>query len=471
MTDDPNIIFYVSDSLRADSLSCYGYERETSPQIDRLASDGVLFERAFSQAFKTVESSVSILTGLYPPTHGAYTTRHSIPEDAPRIAERLQKEGYATGGFSSLVQISRRRGFDTDFDTFDELFKKHRGSDSPVDWAKLCTDHVTEWLETVDEPFFAFIWSNGTHNPYAPRAGRFTEGGSNESIDGSLSSLRQATPEDASHVRDLYDDTIRHADRHFGRLLDHLKRAGVYEDTLIVLTADHGEVLSEHGRMEHAHWLPERVMRSVSPGFVDSQKLFEPGAHVGHLSILPYNELLHVPAILKLPDQSEAGVRRSGMVETVDLMPTVASVAGIPLESQGTTLIDRGTTTSSQGKDYVYSDTAISRGIVNFRSVRSEEHKLVRTDLDLSRLSDRRALRSKNLLASLLQKSICKSEVLLGSPDEGSDLASNQLDKLNKMRSELAKWLEQARSQENNAEKTDLDEKTEEQLKELGYLE
>ncbi|MEF8777958.1 MAG: sulfatase, partial [Natronomonas sp.] len=440
-SEHPNVIFYVSDSLRADHLSCYGYGRETTPNIDRLAEDGIRFERMFAQAYKTVESSVSILTGLYPPAHRARTTYDVVPDEAPRIAPRLSEAGYETGGISTLVQISERRNFDEGFETFEESFRTERADDGVTDWAAVCTERAIDWLESRDGgPFFLFLWSNGTHDPYSPRANVFAEEEPDHGIDGSLQSLRNAGPEQAAHVRDLYDDTIHHADAQFGRLLEYLERTGLYDETAIVFTADHGELLSEHGRLEHAYGPLRWGVQTFAPGLAQKQTMFEPGAFVGHLATLPYEELLHVPGIVKPAGGTYERGARGGLVETIDLMPTVADIADVTFETQGESLrpLFEG---DRQRKGYTYSDTAISRGLTQTRSVRSSEYKFVRTDWAPSRLRDRKSLDLENTIFSALKRPMAKSELLFDLPDEDTNVRGERPEITTRLRAKLDEWL------------------------------
>ena len=471
MQTRPHVILFVSDSLRADHLSCYGYERSTTPHIDRLAADGIRFDRAFAQAYKTVESSVSLLTGLYPPAHRARTTYDTIPEDAPCLPAALSAAGYRTAGFSSLIQLSERRGFDRGFDGFEELFRTRRVDDSVTDWAAVCTDRAIEWLDGHDSderPFFLFVWSNGTHDPYAPRAGEFAAD-PDHPIDGSLQSLRNAPPEDAERVRNLYDDTIRHADSEFGRLCDYLERTGLYDETAIVVTADHGELLSEHARLEHAYRPLAGALRRLAPGLSQSKTLFEPGAFVGHLGTLPYEELLHVPLIIKPPGDNDRGGSRAGLVESVDLAPTVAELCGVDFDTQGESLCPL-LEADRPFKEFVYSDTAISRGITQLRSVRSTEHKLVRTDWAPSRLRNREALEATNTLLSVLQKTAAPSELLFELPDETRAVGAQQPAVRAALGDELDEWLADSESLSLESTGSELDEETVRQLRELGYL-
>lgn len=469
MPDKPNIIFYVSDSLRADHCSCYGYERETTPNIDRLAKDGIRFERMFSQAYKTVESSVSILTGLYPPAHEARTTYDVIPDEVPRIATRLREQGYTTAGFSTLVQISERRNFDTGFDTFEELFRTHKADEGVTDWAGICTDRVIKWLDNHDDgPFFLFVWSNGTHDPYAPRANVFAKAEPDHDISGNLNSLRNADPEQAPAVRDLYDDTIRHADSQYGRLLDALVERDLYDETVMTFTADHGELLSEHGRLEHAYRPLRSGVKTFVPEVVDKQTLFESGAFVGHLATLPYEELIHVPCIIKPVDGPE-GETRDALVETIDLMPTVAELAGTSLETQGESLLPLFEEDRSF-KGYVYSDTAISRGLTQSRSVRSADYKFVRTDWAPTRLRSREAFELEHGVFSSLKKMLSRSGLLFELPDEDTSVSSVYPAVREELEEELDEWLAESEMWEMDVSTSELDAETEQQLRELGYM-
>lgn len=464
MPDKPNIIFYVSDSLRADHVSCYGYDRETSPNVDRLANDGIRFEQCFAQAVKTVEASVSVLTGLYPPAHRAHTTYHGVPPDAPRITHKLRKQGYTTAGFSSVVQLPTRRGFGAGFDTFEELFRTHRATDGFTDWAKICTDQTIEWLDKQDEsPFFLFVWTDGIHDPYAPRANVFSDENPESPIDGSLGSLQSAEKEQADVVCDLYDDAIRHSDEHFGRLLDYLERTGLYDETLIVFLGDHGEILSEHARLEHAYAPARYAFQKAVPNFCRSYTLFEPGAHVGHLGALPYDELLHVPAIVKPPGGTCRGVTRNGLVETVDLMPTVADLAGVGFETQGVSLVPLFDD-DKPFKQYVYSDTAISRGVTNLRSVRTPEYKLIRTDWELSRLRHVQSLDIENTLLSKFQKLLTRSELFFDLPDEKTNIASKNPELRDVLAERLDTWIQRGHDSFSGAEISDIDEESRNQM-------
>jgi len=467
MPPHPNVLFYVSDSLRADHVSSFGYDRETTPNVDTLAADGVRLESAFAQAIWTVPSSVSILTGLYPAVHGATTTYDQIPDNVPRIVEHFRQKGYATGAFSATTQVSKRRNFHPGFEHFDEIFQDHSAHES--DSARLCSDRPIEWFEELDDntPFFVFIWSFGTHEPYEPRAGMFSDGST--PINGSMDAVNDAGYDQRDAVRDVYDDAIRHSDEQFGRLVDYLKRNGLYEDTIIVFTSDHGEILSDHGRMEHAHPLVQKLGRTIAPNLSEKFKLFDQYGRVGHLVVLPYDGLIHVPAVIKPTERDWRGSREQ-LVQSIDLMPTVADLVGIDFETQGQSLVSL-IEDDEPINEYVYSDTTQSKGVGRFKSVRSHDHKYIREKLD--RTSEREHLKLGKTAFSLLRWAVVENELLFDISDgEREDVKDDHPELFREFQRVYEKW--ESRNADAGdqyiSERAAVDDDVREELKNLGYL-
>lgn len=308
---EPNIIFIVIDTLRADHLSCYGYSRPTSPNIDAFAEGADFYERAYSTSSWTVPSHGSMFTGKYPFEHGSHSFLTDLKGDAAKakvalyeglypldeanvtIAEVLRDEGYQTGAVvANTAYVSPMVGLDQGFDDF---IRKEVYAD------KLNED-VTSWISAhASDPFFLFINYKDVHRPYnaRPRPGFLDEPPSQEPL--LIDVLRMyvmpardpVSEELAQQVIDQYDTAIANVDDEIGELFAWLKEKGLYEDTVIVLTSDHGEAFGEHHLVAHD---------------VD---LYEP--------------LIFVPLIVKAPGQREGKVIKS--------VGSITDIAGLILDA------------------------------------------------------------------------------------------------------------------------------------------
>jgi arylsulfatase A-like enzyme len=310
-TTPPNVIIVLVDTLRADHMSLYGYERPTTPFIDSFAADAVVFEHARSQANCTFPSVNSLLTSRYP---GIFIRQEEgqlgIPENTPSIAEILKAEGYHTIAVSAShivratpTEYNPSGGFDRGFDSFVEGCRWLHGA---------CVNHhVFDELDIVEEPFFLYIHYMDPHELYQPPkrwekrfAGEYDgydfigEGDPNPIAE----MLYDDGPElditegDIQHLVDLYDDEIRYFDGVFRRLVRNLEERGLLDHTLIVFAADHGEEFMEHGHVKHC--------RGV------------------------WNTLTHVPLIFRFPG-IDGGKRISSTVQNLDVVPTVLDYLGI----------------------------------------------------------------------------------------------------------------------------------------------
>ncbi len=315
----PDVVLISVDSLRADHLGAYGYGRPTSPNIDRLAAEGVLFENAYSTTTWTLPSHVSMLTGLYPEAHRVQLPRHRLGSGAPLLSELLAEAGYQTLAVVSGPFMSQEFGFDRGFEVYDDrtvsfpsLRASHRGVTAPR-----LHQRLLEVLDGLDgRPFFLFVHYWDVHYDYAPPPpwnDRFDPGyeGAVTADDYARSDhVHAAMPRrDLEHVLALYDGEIGFTDRYLGRLLAELERRERLRDALIVLTADHGDEFFEHGRK-------------------------------GHYANL-YDTTLRVPLIVRLPGSRGAGRRVAAAATLVDLVPTVLEVAGLepPAGLQGASLL------------------------------------------------------------------------------------------------------------------------------------
>jgi arylsulfatase A-like enzyme len=301
----PNVVLIVVDTLRRDRVGVYGAARATTPEIDAFAKDAVLFERAYTTAPWTQPAVASILTGWHPSRHGLLRIGR-LPDALDTLPERLKARGYATAAVVSHILLGRHFNFDQGIDDFKvaAALPPHES----ISGARV-SDRAIEALERFaegDAPFFLLAHYFDPHYQYlahdgidfaAERAAGI-EGG--ESIEVLRGLMKAGGAEAIDFVRDLYDEEVRFTDLSIGRLLGALQRLDQYDDSLIVLVADHGEEFLERG------WL-------------------------GHTRTL-YDELVRVPLIVRWPGGDAAGSRVEQPVSLVAIAGTVLEVAGVQRE-------------------------------------------------------------------------------------------------------------------------------------------
>ena len=279
-----DVVVITLDTTRADRLGCYGNKSGLTPNIDALAKDGVLFTHATTPVPMTLPSHASYLTGLVPPNHGARLNGTYRLDDGHRtLAELFKDTNYATGAVIAAFVLDERFGLAQGFDHYEDDIDpraQFRGHFAERDATRV-TDAAVAWLDGVtakdDRPYFLWAHYFDPHQPYEPPA-EFA--------------LRFA---DA-----LYDGEIAYMDAAVGRLLDHVKSKGRFDRTLVVVTADHGEGLGEHGENTHAFLCYESTM--AVPMIVSNPKLFAGGHRV---------------------DDRVVGL--------VDILPTLAELCGLPV--------------------------------------------------------------------------------------------------------------------------------------------
>ncbi len=297
----PNIVLIIIDTLRADHLGCYGYDRETSPVLDSLAEEGVLFSRCQAQAPWTLPAHATIWTGLTVVSHQARrsgTDTHGVDISLPSIATILKGEGYVTLGFVNIFLLNGDFGFDNGFDHY---------SWYPVGDGR-AEESVSEILQWFDDnrgnpsPKLVVLHLYDVHSPYDPPASfdsLFSPVGTRgvtdwDALEGGIIHNRQ----DRDHLVNLYDGEIAWVDSQLGRLFAGLRERGVTDNSLIIVTSDHGEEFLEHGRIGHGQSL--------------------------------YQELIHVPLIISGNDIP------AGLIDTItagqfDILPTIAGYVGVTL--------------------------------------------------------------------------------------------------------------------------------------------
>ncbi|MFH1739602.1 MAG: sulfatase [bacterium] len=303
----PNVILFTLDTLRADHLHCYGYDVETSPEIDTLAEGGTLMTEAYSQCTATVPSHMSIMTGLHLKGFGVYEqAQEKLPSRFDTLAERLNGAGYATAGFIAAGfmrndWINLGQGFDTFLEFPPAL-------DGPV-WrvdGEYVVNPAINWLaKHYGQPFFMWVHLFDCHAHYDapdPFKKQFVDPDTNYTPDVDRSMIPKwggdmVTPLNKAYYTARYDGSVAYTDHQVGRIVSVLKKLGVFNKTLIVIAADHGESLGEHDM------------------------------YFNHLNL--YEQNVHVPLIFHLPAKIAKGKRVSDLCENVDIYPTVLDLAGV----------------------------------------------------------------------------------------------------------------------------------------------
>ncbi|MFT4570721.1 MAG: arylsulfatase A-like enzyme/tetratricopeptide (TPR) repeat protein [Hyphomicrobiaceae bacterium] len=296
---DWNVLLLTFDTTRADWIGCYGRENATTPVLDALAADGVLFENNFSSNPVTQAAHSTIMTGVYPMMHGVRdNTYFKLPPERETLAETLQKQGWATGaaigGFPLVKEFGLAQGFDfydDDITGNREDFMGRPAARRSGTWyderpAAHVNGAILPWLrEHIEERFFVWLHYWDPHLPHiAP------------------------PPYNELYAHDTYSGEIAYADQSLGTIVKELRRAGVYDRTIIIMTSDHGDSFDEHREATHA--------------------------------FLAYGSSLHVPLIMHIPE-FEGDRRVKQRVSTVDIVPTVLDLLGVkgPEELQGRSLV------------------------------------------------------------------------------------------------------------------------------------
>ncbi|MBL8841179.1 MAG: sulfatase [Planctomycetes bacterium] len=259
-----NVLLVVIDTLRADRLGCYGYARPTTPRLDALAARGLCFERAYATAPWTLPSTASLLTGLQPEVHRASHFFASISPEARLLAESFEGEGYATAAFVGNYFVQPLFGFERGFDRYDQGCMVDRGGIN----SDRISDAAIAWLsQPRSAPFFLYLHYFDPHYNYWEHDGFKFGGEDTERVfsGADIYALREQAPRfdaaDRARLDALYDSEVAFTDHHVGRVFDQLEAQGIADDTFVVVTADHGESLGEHGWIGHTVQLYEESIR------------------------------------------------------------------------------------------------------------------------------------------------------------------------------------------------------------------
>jgi len=360
-TQQPNVILITLDALRQDHLGCYGYKRNTSPTIDELAKEGVIFTEAISQCSHTAASVTSLITSTYPNIHNVKDWGYQLNPDIHlyTLPEILRLHGYKTALISDQLALSLIKGLERDFDTYYTIWTSTFGPHGK----KIIniTDWAMDWIKNnKNKKFFLWLYYLDPHGPYSPPP-PYNKMFQNDEY----YNIKQSIPiSDDMHrqtvfgkipkylaVNDItevdyyisqYDGEIRYVDSQIGRLVEELKKLCLNKKTIIIITSDHGEGMGEHN-------------------------LF-----FGH-GILLYDELIKIPLIIKLNKNAQQDKEVDAQVRSIDIVPTILDILSIKKydSMQGTSLLPLIMNKKNNVPLYAYSEH------LNRKAIRTKEWKLI----------------------------------------------------------------------------------------------
>lgn len=284
----PNVVLVTLDTTRADHLGAYGYAAARTPALDRLARDGVLFERAMAAAPTTLPAHVSLMTGRNPAAHGVRNNGMPLGSDVPTLAAAFRDAGYRTGAFVSAFVLDERFGVNRGFETYDDALDPPQGRSNDalerrgdrtvtaaMAWLRENASGAPDYAKPAPQtPFFLWVHLYDPHDPY------------------------DAPAPVATGAASPYDGEIAFVDSAVGTLLAALEQQGLTGNTIVAAIGDHGESLGEHGEATHGMFV--------------------------------YDAAMHVPALLAWPGHLPANTRVAPLVRSIDLGPTLLDLAGRP---------------------------------------------------------------------------------------------------------------------------------------------
>jgi len=362
------VILVTVDTLRADSLSCYGSKEVSTPNIDAFARDGVLFGHAVSPAPWTIPAMGSIMTGMSPLVHGATEAGQKLSDSFQTLAEYLQPHGYHTWSVSSNINLARQFGFSQGFDEYDwfslvnpmitplnRIGKNLLGLNIEVEHEGtptfLTRRAVRKANHAKKNPFFLWLHYLDPHTPYEPPEKNLPTGFDGATVfrnPGNVWRGKVGTEQkERTQIQNLYEAEVSYVDSELGVFFQSLKDMGIYDDALIVFTSDHGEEFWEHGGFDHGHAL--------------------------------YRELIRVPFIIKPPRSAGPGTV-SRAVSTESVTPTILDACEIPFESEMMTGQSLFSLLQEPDSELVI-DPIISTGMLFFEekiAVTYRNHKLIK---------------------------------------------------------------------------------------------
>lgn len=364
-TQSPNVLLLTLDTLRADALGCYGNATVKTPNLDRLAQEGALFENAVCQIPATLTSHTAIMTGRNPKSTGVRFRTGKVPAMEETLAEIFQSHGYQTAAFISSYVLASEFGLSQGFDCY-ELGTLKQGDKKTAEErrAEETIDQAISFFDSMSQkPFFLWIHLYDPHSPYDAPSPYSTmyDPDYNGTIRGTVAEItrlnasqgKEASERDLQHLRALYDGEVAYMDHRIGRLLSKLKELHLLENTIIAALADHGENLGEGGRFFHG----------------------------GDL----YQPAIHIPFLLRYSKHIPGGTRVSKLAQSIDLFPTLLELAGTPPMPgiEGHSLLPLLETNSDSPKPfeekpaYLETEADILVDSTKLYGIRTETHKFL----------------------------------------------------------------------------------------------
>ena len=423
----PNILLIVMDATRAHNLSCYGYGRATTPNLERFAERSVVYEKAIATSCWSLPTHASMFTGLYPSAHGANDQHHYLDADIPIITQLLQSQGYQTVALCRKHDVGPETGMDRGFEAFNKtrypapLAKALRKADNGLARAFGYRDggarHTNREIRALlpklqadERPFFLFVSNLEAHLPYRPPKAynTFLPDLSPEKIAGVnldnwkyMAGQAEMDEEDFAILTALYDGALAYSDYRIGEILTWFEQAGLLDETLVIITGDHGENLGDHRLMGHGYCL--------------------------------YDSVLRVPLIIQYPFNMAPPDRVTYQTQHVDLLPTILAALGdetseIYRSAQGQNLLNMAGRTfaiAEQAHPYLdvfqqkFPEADVSKLNRALRMIRTDEFKYIWSSDGQHELFD-----------------------LQSDPQESQNLINIQSDVAAEMAQQLAQWLQ-----------------------------
>ena len=434
---DFNIILITIDTLRADTLSCYGCERNTSPDIDKIAKQGIIFKNVIAPSSWTVPSMVSLFTSVYPINHGSVQGAKKGDEvfkqevfsgELLTLAEILKVDGYTTFGVASNHHLQGKFGFARGFDYFRHLLSLS---------APCVNEVIYSWKDDIAKSDKYFLWVHyiDPHWPYTPRepwVNKYIPDEQRFIMDlltkipddwrkgvAYLNNLIENHPETVSILKTFYESEVNYVDRSIGEFLQKL---APHEDTVIIITSDHGEAFWEHALLGHGGTL--------------------------------YQEVIQVPLIVKLPSGLQLTVAKES-INLVDIMPSILHLLNINSpaqtlgrsfwESKGTFMRAKQVSLSEVSPDYSYSE--LDRG-ARLKAIVTGQWKYI--------------YNYKNKKEQLYNVTL--------DPLEQNNLSNKRREQCNRLNKRLSRWVSQSKKYPPGVKPIELSPQEEEKLKSLGYI-